>query len=97
MLPVEDCSLEILHQTLAQSHLNSKKESTEVLPDVHVRFGVACFEGAEAIWQEIIRTCINLYCCLQLLQRKILPGFNMLTSSHKCYVSWALYIFTCPS
>lgn len=49
MLPVEDCSLEILHQILAQSHLNSKKESTEVLPDVHVRFGVACFEGAEAI------------------------------------------------
>lgn len=50
MLPVEDCSLQILHQALAHSHINrSKEESTEVLPDVHVNFEVACFEGVEAI------------------------------------------------
>jgi len=60
MLPVEDCSLQILHQTLAQSRLNSKEESTEVLPGVHVNFGVACFEEVKAIWQETIRTCINI-------------------------------------
>lgn len=54
MLPVEDCSLQILHQALAQSHLNSKEESTkERLPDVHVNFEVACFEGVEPIWQEV--------------------------------------------
>lgn len=54
MLPVEDCSLQILHQALVQSHLNrSKEESTEVLPDVHVNFEVAFFEGVEAIWQEL--------------------------------------------
>ena len=82
MLPVEDCSLQILHQVLVQSHLNSKEESTEVLPNVHVNFGVACFEGVEAIWQDMIRTCINLQHCLQVLQRKILPDSNMLTSVH---------------
>lgn len=60
MLPAEDCSLQILHQALAQSHLNSKEEGTEVLPNVHVNFGVAFFEGVEAIWQEMIRTCITL-------------------------------------
>lgn len=60
MLPVEDCSLQILHQALAQSHLNSKEQSTEVLHGAHVKFGVAYFEGVEAIWQEVIRTCINL-------------------------------------
>lgn len=53
MLPVEDCSLQILHQALAQSHLNSKEECTKVLPDVRVNFEVACFEGVEAIWQEV--------------------------------------------
>lgn len=53
MLHVEDCSLQILHQALAQSHLNSKEESTEVLPDVHVNFEVARFVGVEAIWQEV--------------------------------------------
>lgn len=55
MLPVEDCSLQILHQTVALSHLNSKEESTEVLPNVQVNFGVASFEGVKVIWQEIIR------------------------------------------
>lgn len=49
MLPVEDCSLQILHQTFVLSHLNSKGESTEMLPDVQVNFGVASFKGMKVI------------------------------------------------
>lgn len=59
MLPVEDYSLQILHQTFVSSHLNSKEESTEVLPDVQVNFGVASFKAMKVIWQEITRTRIN--------------------------------------
>lgn len=82
MLPVEDGSLQSLHQALAQFHLNSKEENTEVLPAVYVNIGVACFEGVETIWQEMIKICINLQHCFQVLQRKILSDSNMLNSVH---------------
>lgn len=47
MLPLEDYYVQFLHQALMKSYLNSREEGTEVLHNVPVHLGVACFEGEQ--------------------------------------------------
>lgn len=95
-------SLQILHQALAHSHLNSKEESTEVLPDVHVNFEVACFGGVEAIWQEVHKLCPSptkentarfwhAYLCSHQCYLQVCPG--SFKFSHAS-VDWFMPIYT---